>query len=92
MSIEESVWKDDGLKLVYDQGDWVIGIKNYKVANDISTLKCLERHLLTDESFILLEGECLLVAKSGEDGSMTFKKMNKGSVYTIAKGICIRQS
>ncbi|MGD1832551.1 MAG: hypothetical protein ACPKOP_04310 [Sphaerochaetaceae bacterium] len=85
--IEHKSWEGDGLKLVYDEGDWVIGIKNYKVANDIENLKELERHLLTDESFVLLKGNCLLVAKDESDESMTFNRMEEGKVYTISKGI-----
>jgi len=28
--IQESGYEGEGLKLLYDQGDWVIGIKNYR--------------------------------------------------------------
>jgi ureidoglycolate hydrolase len=83
--IQESGYDGEGLKLLYDQGDWVIGIKNYKVANDISTLEVLEKHNLTDESFVLLEGDCSLVAKI--EDSIEVKKMKKNHLYTIDKGI-----
>ncbi len=83
--IQESGYEGEGLKLLYDQGDWVIGIKNYKVANDISTLSALERHNLTDESFVLLEGDCSLVAKI--EDTIEVKKMKKNQLYTIDKGI-----
>src|SRR3989339_120263 len=59
--VESKQFDGDGLHLVYDQGEWVIGIKNYKKANDISTLRTLERHNETDESFVLLTGACTLL-------------------------------
>ena len=83
--ITECAYEGEGLKLVYDEGDWVIGIKNYKVANDISTLSALERHLLTDESFVLLEGRCTLIAK--QEDTLEIKSMKKNHLYTINKGI-----
>ena len=83
--IQECAYEGEGLKLMYDEGDWVIGIKNYKVANDISTLSALERHLLTDESFVLLEGQCSLVAKQGE--KVEIMNMKKNHLYTIDKEV-----
>ena len=83
--ITECAYEGEGLKLVYAEGDWVIGIKNYKVANDISTLSALERHLLTDESFVLLEGRCTLIAK--QEDTLEIKSMKKNHLYTINKGI-----
>ncbi len=85
--IEQSQYTGEGLSLVYDEGEWVIGIKNYKAANDISALRTLERHTLTDESFVLLEGSCTLLVYDKERGSLTYSTMEPGSVYTISRGI-----
>jgi mannose-6-phosphate isomerase-like protein (cupin superfamily) len=49
-----------GLSRVYENNQWMVGIKNYKPANDIEGIDCVERHNETDELFILLEGECIL--------------------------------
>lgn len=85
--IEQKQYAGEGLSLVYDEGEWVIGIKNYKAANDISALGTLERHNLTDESFVLLEGSCTLLTYDEERSSLTFCSMEPNSVYTISRGI-----
>ncbi|MBN2860428.1 MAG: hypothetical protein JXK93_09220 [Sphaerochaetaceae bacterium] len=85
--IEQRQYAGEGLSLVYDEGEWVIGIKNYKTANDISALGTLERHNLTDESFVLLEGSCTLLTFDEEHSSLTYCSMEPGSVYTISRGI-----
>ena len=81
--IEQRQYAGEGLSLVYDEGEWVIGIKNYKAANDISALRTLERHNLTDESFVLLEGSCTLLVYDKERGTLTYSSMEPGSVYTM---------
>lgn len=60
--IEQKRYDGKGMHVVYDGEDWIIGIKNYKFTNDISTLRTLERHNKTDESFVLLKGSCTLLA------------------------------
>ena len=46
---------------VYENKEWMVGIKNYKPENDISNIDCLERHNETDELFVLLRGTCILL-------------------------------
>ena len=90
MTIEKAQFEDEGLNLVFDKGEWVVGIKNYKPANDIDTLKVLERHNLTDEQFVLLKGTCVLIAVNDDNGdelSYTVEKMEQGAVYNIPSGI-----
>ncbi len=77
-----------GLQRVVESGDWFVGIKNYKPANDVSNLECLERHLLTDEVFVLLEGECVLaVAEPAAELNVKIVKMEKNKVYCVKLGI-----
>ncbi len=85
--IEQKQYEADGLSLVYDEGEWVIGIKNYKVANDISTLEKLERHNKTDESFVLLSGSCTLLAYDEDAKTLEYRPMEEGTVYTISSGV-----
>jgi len=59
--ISKYTFGGQGLGRVYENGEWMVGIKNYKPANDIEGIDCVERHNETDELFILLEGECLLL-------------------------------
>ncbi len=85
--IAQKQYEGEGLSLVYDEGDWVIGIKNYKVANDISTLKTLEKHNKTDESFVLLHGSCTLIAYDEKNEGAEYLNMAEGTVYTISSGV-----
>ncbi|MGE0074084.1 MAG: hypothetical protein AB7S52_02550 [Sphaerochaetaceae bacterium] len=88
--VESKQFDGDGLQLVYDQGEWVIGIKNYKKANDISTLRTLERHNETDESFVLLTGACTLLCYDDTlplASAVELVAMQEHTVYTIPKGV-----
>ena len=58
---------------------WKIGILRY--SERFADFKVLERHLATDEAFILLEGEAVLYENE------TPTKMEKCKVYNIEKGV-----
>jgi len=49
MDIESFDYADSGLRRVYENEKWTVGIKNWKSANDIATIDCLERHNQSDE-------------------------------------------
>ena len=80
----------EGLKWAFDNGSWTTGIKNYKPQNDLKSFDCLERHLETDELFVLLAGECCLIigeqAAVGRPSVFQALLMAPHRVYTIAKG------
>ena len=88
---ECSVYEYDGegTKPVIESGDWSVCIKNYKSGNDIELFDYVEKHNLTDEVFILLQGTCvLLVDKSdGACTDFTYIPLEKGKVYSIKKGV-----
>jgi ureidoglycolate hydrolase len=80
----------EGMQRVVESGAWVIGIKNYKLANDRNHFDYVEKHLLTDEAFVLLKGECtLLVDVSLDNDRMDIRplRMEPGKVYCVHKGI-----
>jgi ureidoglycolate hydrolase len=88
ISIEE--FSGEGLKRVAEYEEWFVGVKNYKPFNDVDNLKSLERHLLTDEVFVLLDGKCILLVDSSSNQKGTDIEcipMEKGKVYCIHKGI-----
>lgn len=79
-----------GLQRVVESGEWFVGIKNYKPFNDVNNLESLERHLLTDEVFVLLEGKCVLLVDSSSNkdcSSIEQVSMDNGKVYCINKGV-----
>ena len=85
MKIESYEFTGEGMTRVYKKKKWMVGIKNWKPANDITGIDCLERHNKTDELFILLAGSCtLLYANETADGLEINKvEMEPMKVYNI---------
>jgi ureidoglycolate hydrolase len=80
----------EGMSRVVESGDWMLGIKNYKRANDLNHFDYVEKHLLTDEAFVLLKGECtLLIDVSAKNNHEAIEPivMETGKVYCVHKGI-----
>ncbi|MBT9431997.1 hypothetical protein JZM24_07335 [Candidatus Sodalis endolongispinus] len=79
-----------GLKMMVESDGWFVGIKNWKPENDLHNLDCLERHLLTDEVFILLAGRCTLVIAEKDDNdqlSLRAIPLQPHKVYRVAKSV-----
>lgn len=85
MKIEAYEYAGEGLTRVFENEKWMVGIKNWKPANDITGIDCLERHNETDELFVLLAGSCtLLFANETEEGLVIEKvEMEPMKVYNI---------
>ncbi len=85
MNIESFAFAGEGMQRIYENTKWTVGIKNYKPANDIANIDCLERHNLTDELFVLLEGSCTLVYanESSTDLQLETLDMERSKVYNI---------
>ena len=75
----------EGMQRVFENEKWTVGIKNWKPANDVTGVDCLERHNLTDELFVLIEGACTLVYANETENGLEFGsvKMEKDKVYNI---------
>jgi len=89
MGIEVKDFSGEGMSRVYENQKWMVGIKNWKPANDISGIDCLERHRETDELFVLLSGQCTLIYADGNDQNPDIKalKMEPFKVYNIPAGL-----
>lgn len=85
MKILNYEFAGEGMHRVYENEKWTVGIKNWKPANDITGIDCLERHNLTDELFVLIAGSCTLIYANEKDGALEFSavKMESGKVYNI---------
>ncbi|MBP0651089.1 hypothetical protein J8J40_28955, partial [Mycobacterium tuberculosis] len=86
--LKVETYDGEGLKRAIESGDWFVAIKNWKPANDVDGFDMIERHMLTDEVFVLLEGSCtLLVDRSpNDDGSdVGCVKMAPNTVYCVPK-------
>jgi ureidoglycolate hydrolase len=89
MKIESKTFVGEGMQRVYENPKWMIGIKNWKPANDIANINCLERHTLTDELFVLLEGTCTLIYANESPNGLKIEvvKMEKNTVYNIPQSL-----
>ena len=89
MGIDIFDYTDDGMKRVYDNGEWIVGIKNWRPNSDIMGFDCFERHNLTDELFALVRGRCVLIWAVEEQGELSFNAagMEAGKVYNIPKSL-----
>ena len=79
-------FEGEGLKRVVESSEWFVGIKNWKPANDAAQFDNMERHLQTDEVFVLLEGGCTLLVDHSTDNSCSDIQcipMKKNTVYCI---------
>ncbi len=82
--IETFEFKGKDFKAVLESGEWKIGL--LRSSERFSSFKAMERHLLTDEVFVLLKGRATLYAKDENDETLKLK-MKKQSVYNIPKGV-----
>ena len=64
-------------------GSWRVAIANYAAYFDRATYRYFERHLLTDEVFVLLEGEAELVAGRGAEPL----RLETGKLYNVRQGV-----
>jgi len=90
MRIESFGHDGEGLSRVYENDRWMVAVKNWKSANDIEGIDCLERHNETDELFILLAGRCVLlsgVRNSGGGTEIEAVSMEPGRLYKIPRGL-----
>ena len=77
--IRIGVHTDGGFKVMVESGEWKVGMLRYN--ERFSRLGEMERHLLTDEVFILLSGSATLYT----DGETI--KMEVGTVYTVPQEV-----
>lgn len=88
MRIESYGHEGEGLSRVYENEGWMVAVKNWKPANDIANIDCLERHNRTDELFVLLAGRCVLLAGAEKpDGGLDIQAvpMEPGKLYKIPR-------
>ena len=76
MNILNYEFTGEGMQRVFENEKWTVGIKNWKPANDVTGIDCLERHNKTDELFVLLDGRCTLLYADDDNG----KAVNIGKV------------
>ena len=77
--IEKHTFTGEDFKVAMQFENWKIGLLRY--SERFSVFDRLERHLLTDEAFILLDGEAVLYTDTEQE------RMQKCVVYNIPKAV-----
>ena len=75
-------YSGDGYSRVVNGAKWTVAALNYASRFDVRNIAELERHNLTDETFVLLSGEATLLV--GEDGRHV--KMEPLKFYNVRAG------
>jgi len=85
MDIAVYEYAGEGMQRVFENEKWTVGIKNWKPANDVTGIDCLERHNKTDELFVLVEGACTLAYANESEKGLEFGVVNMqpNKVYNI---------
>jgi mannose-6-phosphate isomerase-like protein (cupin superfamily) len=79
-------WDGEGFKpLVFSHG-WQVALLNWLPIFELEGLVELERHNLTDEIFILLDGKAVLITQA-EDEPLQISEMKSGCLYNVLKGV-----
>lgn len=89
MKAEIFSYEGEGIQGVYDNGNWVMCIKNWKPNNDIENIQYLEVHHETDEQFVLLKGKAILLSATQKEKKFQIDviQMEPLKVYNIPQGV-----
>ena len=80
--LEILAWEGEGYNRTVHFGEWRVALANFGAPFDRNRYTYLERHLETDEVFVLLMGEGSLLI--GEE--MKEVKMELGKLYNVTAG------
>jgi hypothetical protein len=66
---------------------WQVAQLNYMPEQDLLNITKIDRHLLTDEVFVILKGTAILIAATENDNEFHFEwvKMKTGITYNSRK-------
>ncbi len=89
MTVESFSYSGEGIQNVYQNDKWLIAIKNWREANDISHISRLEIHFKTDEQFVLLAGSGVLIyaEQLNETAEIQAVKLEPGKVFHVPQGL-----
>ncbi len=84
--LEIHEYAEQGYKpLVYSDA-WMVALMNWDPRMAVNNARSIERHMLTDEVFILLQGKAAFYLEEGE-GSLRVVEMQPGKLYNVPQGV-----
>lgn len=92
--IKQTTYEEPGVGGAVEGREYTILLLNYLPRLSPDKITDMQRHLLTDESFILLQGKAVLFAAEGDDapGPLEHHVMEQGVIYTVPKNVWHTQS
>ncbi len=83
--IEKYRYDGSGYSPFLIKDGWQVAQLNYMPEQDLLNINKMDRHLFTDEVFILLKGTAILIAATENDNEFQFEcvKMKTGITYNI---------
>jgi ureidoglycolate hydrolase len=93
--IKVSEYRGAGYRPLVDYDAWRVAIINGEDCVTPSPVTIMQKHEATDEVFVLLRGECILVAADGPEVPADFMalRLEPLRVYNVKKGVwhaCVR--
>lgn len=87
--IERTKIQHQGYLPLIDYETWRVAVLNYCLDVRLDQLVTMQRHLETDEVFVLLEGNCVLFSggNGGHPEEIQWVKMEKNQLYNVKKGV-----
>ncbi|HOQ98134.1 MAG TPA: hypothetical protein PLJ35_04870 [Anaerolineae bacterium] len=83
--LETYGWDGEGYRPLVFSSDWQVAILNWEPAADPARLGKVERHVGTDEVFVLLRGRAVLFTWS-DAGEFALVEAAPGVVYNVTAG------
>ncbi len=88
MAVSTFKYDKDGYKPLIDYDNWRVATLNSSINQRKDSIKFIERHLKTDEVFVLLKGTAYLIHagnKKNPDRKLKTIKMKKEIFYNVKK-------
>ena len=89
VGIEITEFQKEGYKPLVDFKAWRVAVLRYCDDLKLENIHTMQKHMLTDEVFVLLEGSCSLFSAGSEKEPDNFEKlvMEKHKIYVVKKGV-----
>jgi ureidoglycolate hydrolase len=89
MDIEISEFQEAGYMPIVDYMDWRVAVLKYCEELEIDNITSMQKHMETDEVFVLLQGECTLFSAGDKEeiGEIRAWRMEPLRIYNVKKGV-----
>jgi mannose-6-phosphate isomerase-like protein (cupin superfamily) len=78
--------RENGYKPLVHTKDWMVALMNWDARMAVENAVMIERHVLTDEVFILLKGKAAFYLVEGI-GPLRVVEMQPGKLYNVPQGV-----